>query len=231
MEGVLPVMRKAVIEDASVEMLRVFERVSNESKIEKKAVPPVNKLLYYWTRKTLIVGRAVALACTLENPKDVEILLGFNKDRRAYRSIPSLGDYKGLLGMEPSDISMLDPFAGTGELAFPSAELGLDVTVSDYNPLAHLIERGSLNIPSSFGIGLVQKFEDAANRIIADTERNVGQFYKSHVLAYLWVWCIRCVHCGQRIPLLNQMYLSKKKKIGLKITPTKRQRLCGRDRP
>lgn len=214
-------MRTAAIEGASVEMIRLFERVSSESKIENNAVAPINKLVYYWTRKRLVVGRAVALACTLENPKDVESLLGLHTDKRAYKSVPDLKKYERLLGVSPSNISYLDPFAGTGALAFPSAELGLDVTVSDYNPLAHLIERGSLSIPASSGIGIAQKFEDAANHIIADTERYVGQFYKSHVLAYLWVWCIRCVHCGQRIPLLNQMYLSKKKKIGLKITPTK----------
>ena len=220
MEGVLSLMRNAAIEKASVEMLELFERVSDEAKPEKKAVPPPNKLTYYWTRKPLIVGRAVALACTLQNPKDVEKLLGFNKDHRAYKFTPSLSDYEKLLGHPPSDIACLDPFAGTGNLIFPAAELGLDVTCSDYNPLAHMIERGILSIPASSGADLASKFEDAANHIIDEVEREVGKFYTSHNLAYLWVWCIRCIHCNQRVPLLNQMYISKKKKIGFKITPS-----------
>ena len=151
-------MRKAAIEDASIEMLGVFERVSAEAKREKNAVPPVNKTVYYWTRKPLIVGRAVALACTLENPEEVNGLLGMNKDSRAYRTAPNVGKYRELLGVDPSEIAVLDPFAGTGNLAFPSTELGLDVTCSDYNPLAYLIGRGSLEIPAASDPGLAKEF-------------------------------------------------------------------------
>ena len=211
-------MRKAAIEDASLDMLEVFEKVSAEAKREKKAVPPPNKMIYYWTRKPLIVGRAVALACTLKDPKHVEEFLGLNKDVRAYKKLPT--GYANMLDSAPSDIKVLDTFSGTGNLIFPAAELGLDVTCSDYNPLAHLITRGSLEIPSTSGPDLVGEFENAANAIINEVEREVGQFYQPRSLAYMWAWCIRCVHCGQRVPLLNQMYLSTKNNIGLRFTPT-----------
>ena len=187
-------MRRAAIEDASVEMLEVFERVSAEARREKNAVPPVNKMVYYWTRKPLIVGRAVALACTLRKPQDVEGLLGLSETGRAYKSAPSRARYGELLGMDPSHITMLDPFAGTGNLAFPSAELGLDVTVSDYNPLAYLIERGSLQIPAISDSSLAEEFENAANTIIREVEDEVGRFYAARKLAYIWAWCIRCTH-------------------------------------
>ena len=213
-------MRRAAIEDASVKMLEVFERVSAEARREKAAVPPVNKMLYYWTRKPLIVGRAVALASTLESPENVENLLGFSRDKRAYQVTPNLEKYRELLRRDPSEISLLDPFAGAGNLALPSVELGLDVTCSDYNPLAYLIERGSLEIPVNADPGLAKEFEEVANQIINEAEEEVGKCYEPGKLAYFWAWCIRCVHCNQRIPLLNQMYLSKKKKIGLRFTPT-----------
>ena len=219
MEGVLPPMRKAAIENASIDMLEVFDLVSEESRREKKAIPPINKMLYYWTRKPLIVGRTVALACTLQDPKQVKNLLGIG-NRRAYINRPNSKSYRSMLESDPADITVLDPFAGTGNLAFPSAELGLDVTCSDYNPLAHLIERASLEIPATYDGNLAKEFEDAANKIIEDVEKAVGHFYTSSRLVYLWAWCIRCTHCGQRVPLLNQMYISKKMKIGYKITPT-----------
>lgn len=213
-------MRKAAIETASVDMLKVFESVSDESMREKRAVPPINRMIYYWTRKPLIVGRAVALACTLEKPEEVKELLGLNEKKQAYKQVPDRVRYKEMLGSDPSDISVLDPFAGTGNLAFSSAEMGLDVTCSDYNPLAYLISRGSLEIPSRFDSGLAKEFENAANNIIQEVENEVGQFYTARKLAYIWAWCIRCTHCNQRIPLLNQMYLSKHKKIGLRFIPT-----------
>ena len=218
-------MRKAAIEDASVEMLEVFEAVSAEAKHEKKAIPPVNKMVYYWTRKPLIVGRAVALACTLEKPEDVRKLLGFGGNKRAYKSLPNLDNYRESLEKSPSKITVLDPFAGTGNLAFPSAELGLNVTCFDYNPLAHLIECGSLQIPSVSESSLAKEFEEAARRIISEVKAEVGQFYEPGHLAYLWAWCVRCNHCSQRVPLLNQMYLGRKKervkKIGLRLIPTR----------
>ena len=181
--------------------------------------PPVNKMLYYWTRKPLIVGRAVVLASTLGNPEGVKELLELSEDRRAYKSAPNRDRYRELLGRNPSEISVLDPFAGTGNLAFPSAELGLDVTCSDYNPLAHLIERGSLEIPAASDPGLAKEFERVANLIIGEVEDEIGRFYEPHRLAYIWAWCIRCTHCGQRVPLLNQLYLSRKRRIGLRFTP------------
>ena len=48
------------------------------------------------------------------------------------------------------------------------------------------------------------------------TEKEVGQFYKKNDLTYFWVWCIKCPHCGQRVPLTNQMWIANttKKKIG-----------------
>ena len=213
-------MKKSAIEDASVEMLEVFERVSAEAKHEKNAVPPANKIVYYWTRKPLIVGRAVALACTLEKPEQVEELLGINADTRAYKRVPTTDAYKKMLGVDPLTVKMLDPFAGTGNLALPSTELGLAVTCSDYNPLAHIIEQGVLEIPVTSGPGLADKFRYVANKIRDEVEDEVGCFYKPGYLVYIWAWCIRCTHCRQRVPLLNQMYLSKKRKIGLRFTPT-----------
>ncbi|MBT4327720.1 MAG: DUF1156 domain-containing protein, partial [Candidatus Nitrosopelagicus sp.] len=58
-------MKHAVIEDASVELLELFDKVSIESKIEKQAKISINRMIYWWTRKPLIVGRAMTLASTL----------------------------------------------------------------------------------------------------------------------------------------------------------------------
>ena len=162
----------------------------------------------------------MALACTLEDTKDVEVLLGLDKGGRAYKYAPSQSGYANAMGRDPSSIKILDPFSGTGNLAFPAAELGLDVTCSDYNPLAYLISRGSLEIPAASDHDLAREFESAANAILREVESEVGHLYGSRNLAYMWVWCIRCIHCGQRVPLLNQMYLSKKNNIGLRFTPT-----------
>ncbi len=214
-------MKHVVIEDASVELLELFDEVSNEAKIEKNAVPPINKMIYWWTRKPLIVGRAMALASTLDNIKDVRTLLGLDSNKRAYQYVPDVTIYKRKIGLDPKNIKLLDPFAGAGSLVFPAIQLGMDVTVSDYNPLAHLIERSILEFPAKYGIKLRDDYEKYANELIEKTNNEVGKFFKQDHLIYMWSWCIRCPHCEQRFPLTNHMYIANtpKKKIGVKFIP------------
>ena len=216
------IVKKSVIEDSSIELLELFEKVSEDARKEKNAVPAINKMNYYWTRKPIVVGRAVALASTLDSIDNVKELLGLDRDKRAYTYIPNRELYQKRLGKSPSKIKTLDPFAGAGNLMFPAVELGLDVTCSDYNPLAYLIEKATLEFPNTQN-NFSGEFEKIANQIIDETEKEVGQFYKPKHLAYLWVWCIKCPHCSQRVPLSNQMYIAKteRMKIGIRYTATR----------
>ena len=215
-------MKHAVIEDASVELLELFDKVSEEAKKEKNAVTPLNKTLYYWTRKPLIVGRAVVLASTLDDINEVRELLCLGKTKRAFNYIPDSDIFKKKLGKNPNEIKLLDPFAGSGNLAFPATELGLDVSCADYNPLAHIIQRAVLEIPQKYGPKLKDKFEEISKKVIEQTKKEIGMFFKPQHLAYLWVWCVRCDSCSQRVPLTNQMWIIKSEttKIGYRFSPT-----------
>jgi len=214
---------RVIIEKNSVELLELFDKVSTEAKKEKKAVPPINKMIYYWTRKPLVVGRAIVLASTLKNVKDVEDLLCIGDDHRAYTKTPDRAKYKRRLGQDPSTISILDSFAGAGNLAFPALELGLNVSISDYNPLSYLICKGTLEYTVYANENLPNNFKKAAAQVIKETELKVGHFYSPKHLAYLWLWCITCPYCSQRTPLTNQMYIANTKnlKLGMRFTPTR----------
>ena len=169
-------MKKSLIEEPTIELLELFDQVSEEARIEKLAIPAINKMMYYWTRKPLIVGRAVALASTLDNIEDVRSLLQLNREKRAYTYTPDVGVYKKKLGRDPSEIKVLDPFAGAGNLVLPAVQLGLDVTCSDYNPLAYLIERSVLEFPSRYGTNLTMDIEKYANQVIEETKNEIGKF-------------------------------------------------------
>ena len=215
-------MKKSLIEEPTIELLELFDQVSEEARIEKLAIPAINKMMYYWTRKPLIVGRAVVLASTLDNIEDVRSLLQLNREKRAYTYSPDVGVYKKKLGQDPSEIKVLDPFGGAGNLMFPVAELGLDCTCSDYNPVAYLLEKAVLEYPTKYGTKLAEDFEKYAKQVIEMTEKEVGQFYNKNDMVYLWVWCIKCPHCSQRVPLTNQMWIANttKKKIGIRFHVT-----------
>ena len=119
-------MEKTLIEEPTVDLLELFDEVSEAAKKEKQAKISLNRMMYWWTKKPLIVGRAVALASTLNNIEDVRNLLGLRKDKRAYLQIPDVGVYKKKLGRDPSEIKVLDPFGGGGNLIFEVKRLGLD---------------------------------------------------------------------------------------------------------
>ena len=213
-------MKKTLIESRSVEMLKLFDKVSEDARKEKLASPPITKLLYYWTKKPLVVGRAVALASTLDDIDVMYNLMGFSDDARAYKISPDLERYAKALGStKPSEIKVLDPFAGSGNLMFAAKRLGLDCTCVDYNPVAHMLQRAALEFPSQHGKKLVDLFEQYTSETLNKTKKEIGKFYGDGDLAYFWVWCVQCPHCDQRIPLTNNMWIANtsKKKIGIKF--------------
>ena len=73
---------------------------------------------------------------------------------------------------QSANIKVLDPFAGTGNLMFPAAELGLDVTCSDYNPLAYLIEKASLDIQARNALSWPRILKILQTRLSARPKKN-----------------------------------------------------------
>jgi adenine-specific DNA methylase len=63
-------------------------------------------------------------------------------------------------------------------------------------------------------------------KVIEMTRQELKDLYyydsnRRRVLAYLYVWCIRCPYCNQRIPLMNHSWLANtnRKNIGIRVTP------------
>ncbi|MEM2693393.1 MAG: hypothetical protein QXW56_07915 [Nitrososphaerota archaeon] len=223
-------MEGRLIESKSPELLRFWLEVSREAKKEKHAVPPINKMLYWSTRKPLIVSRAVAAAASLPAKvpvSDVKNLIGLNGDRRAYSITVNAERYRRMVDLNVDVLKVFDPFAGSGNLLFGVLELGLNCRGMDYSPVAYLIMKATLEYPAKFGPKLAEEVETYGKELIERTRTELERFYRRSgrsALHYLWVWCIRCPHCGQRVPLTNQMWLRrgvrKKINVGYRILPT-----------
>jgi len=214
-------MDKRLIENSSIDLLELFGEVSSEARHEKAAgaVPPINKILYWWTRKPLIVGRAVALLSILPYDYDVSRVKGYlnlNREERAYKynintnliSIPK--------------VKVLDPFAGAGNLIFEASKLGFECCTIEYNPVAYLIQKAVLEYPRIYSNKLKEDVKFYGEKVIEMTEKELKDLYDrggKKALAYLYAWCIRCPYCNQRIPLMNHSWLANtnKKKIGIKL--------------
>jgi adenine-specific DNA methylase len=219
-------MERKLIEEKSIQHLKLFAEVSEEARKEKLSIPPINEMVYWWTRKPLIVGRTVTLLSLLPSTvsiENVKPLLGLGKDRRAFHYTPSRQSVENLSHNNFDCIKILDPFAGAGNLIFEAARLGLDCTLIDYNPVAYLIMKATLEYPAKYGGKLAEDVKKYGEEVIKKVEKELGRFYERRgrkALHYLWCWCIRCPYCGQRVPLTNQMWLDKNRKIGYRIIPT-----------
>ena len=213
-------MNTSLIERSTIDVMDLFYRVSKKAKKEKQATIDLNQMMYWWTRKPLVVGRTITLASILDNQTDVEQMAGLESDK-PYEYITDISNLTKKVGTDLGKISVLDPFGGSGNLVLPAVQLGMDVTVSDYNPLAWLIERASLEFPAKYGASLRDDFLDCATKAVEMTQKEVGKYFKKSCLTYLWCWCIRCPYCSQRFPLTNHMYIevTSKRKIGIKVWP------------
>jgi len=108
-------------------------------------------------------------------------------------------------------------------LIFEPARLGLNCTVVEYNPVAYLILKATLEYPAKYGQKLADDVERYGVEVIKRVEKELGGLYRRDgrkALHYLWCWCIRCPYCGQRIPLANNMWLDQRRKIGYRVIPT-----------
>jgi len=150
---------------------------------------------------------------------------------------------------EPTDRPrVLDPFAGGGAIPLEAQRLGCDTYANDLNPVAHVIELGSIYYPQRFAGDVVRSKADdqlpnlaipAEPRLAVEVERwanwvqqrvatEVGSLYPSsaadrEVLGYFWVRQVRCSNpaCRVLIPVVNQTWLANKssRRIAYRIRP------------
>jgi adenine-specific DNA methylase len=221
-------MERTLIEEKTIQHLKLFLEVSEEARREKlgNRKPPISAMLYWWTRKPLIVSRAVTLLSLTPSTislDSVKPFLSLNRDKVTFRFLLNRNEFEKAVKKDFGELKILDPFAGAGNLIFEPARLGLHCTVVEYNPVAYLILKSTLEYPAKHGPKLAEDIERYGGEVIKRVEKELGNFYKRDgrkALHYLWCWCIRCPYCGQRIPLTNNMWLDQRRKIGYRVIPT-----------
>jgi len=211
----------------------------------------ISTLHIWWARRPLATSRATNYAALIPAPKDID---EYNRKRNF---IVELSKWENSLnhqiinqarkeileannGKPPK---VLDPFGGGGAIPLEALRLGCEVYSNDYNPVAVLIQKCTLEFPQKYGkekIKIKQKngmFEEEreVSKLIYDVEkwgkyvleeakREIGKFYTndedgSVPVGYIWVRTIPCQNpgCGAEIPLMRQFWLAKKsnKKVSL----------------
>ncbi len=213
----------------------------------------ISTLHIWWARKPLASSRATNYAALIPaiSPKDNpdewqrkrDFIINFSKWENSLD--------RGTIARAKEDIlkanggkppKVLDPFGGGGAIPLEALRLGCETYSNDYNPVAVLIQKCTLEYPQkygkpgeiereveSFGVRRKEKVK-VENRLLEDVKRwghwvleeakkEIGRFYPveedgSIPVGYYWMRTIPCQNpsCGADIPLTANWWLAKKPK-------------------
>ena len=140
-------------------------------------------------------------------------------------------------------LRVLDPFSGGGAIPLEALRLGCETYAVEYNPVATLILKCTLEYPQKYGKPVKKKVKDGfglsteieanplledvkkwGNWVLEEAKKEIGRFYPvdedgSIPVGYIWARTIPCQNpsCNAEIPLMRQFWLAKKnnKKVAL----------------
>ena len=154
-----------------------------------------------------------------------------------------------LMAYDEHPPKVMDMFAGGGAIPLEAMRLGCEVTAIDYNPVAWLILKCTLEYPQRLAgeTHLIPDLKLSENPdvkegniishvrlwgqwVLENARQELTRYYpvddKKPTVAYLWARTIPCQdpQCGATIPLLKTLWICKKLEKILKDTPENRNR-------
>lgn len=237
-----------------IEVSFPVKEVSEESAREKSIRHGhISTLHIWWARRPLASSRATSYAALIPAPDPADA----EEWERKRQFIIELSKWENSLNPAIIDkarqdilaanggkpVRVLDPFAGGGAIPLEALRLGCETYAGDYNPVAVLIEKCTLEYPQKYGHvskdsekwhddrtnnsenPLLDDVKNWGNWVLEEAKKEIGRFYPeeengSIPVGYIWARTIPCQNpsCQAEIPLMRQFWLAKKenKKVALK---------------
>ena len=232
-----------------IEVSFPIKEISEESVREKNIRRGhISTLHIWWARRPLVASRATAYAALIPAPKDDvewntkrEFIIKLAKWENSLNTIVIEKARRDILEANGNkSIKVLDPFAGGGSITLEALRLGCEVHAGEYNPVAVLILKCTLEYPQKYGKPgeVVREFEEFdkkvkkkvkvenvlledvrywGNWVLGEAKKEIGRFYPEDgdgvtPVGYIWARTIPCQNpsCGAEIPLMRQFWLAKK---------------------
>jgi adenine-specific DNA methylase len=185
--------------------------------------PKVRNLHPWLARRSRSIARALNLAALL--PSDALdkflTLLGFNIDK--LKSLVEKG-YPPLISYVSPDINSLetnfgskvimDPMAGGGSIPLESVILGVKTIACEYNPVAFLLLKATIEFPAKYGVELYLNLKNEAEKLIGYALRKLSPFYEQDVEGYIILRQI--VLDGRPYPLVSTIPLTSESFVSIK---------------
>ena len=211
----------------------------------------ISTLHIWWARRPLASSRATNYAVLIPAPETPE------EWKKTRQFIIELAKWENSLNARiiekaKKDIleanggkppRVLDPFSGGGAIPLEALRLGCETYAVEYNPVATLILKCTLEYPQKYGKSVKKKVKDGfglsseieanplledvkkwGNWVLEEAKKEIGRFYPvdedgSIPVGYIWARTIPCQNpsCNAEIPLMRQFWLAKKnnKKVAL----------------
>jgi putative DNA methylase len=217
------------------------KEISEESAKEKSIRQShISTLHIWWARRPLASSRATNYAALVPVPKNdaethkrKEFIIRLSKWENSNDKTLFEEARKTILrANDGNPPKVLDPFAGGGSIPLEALRLGCETYASDYNPVATLILKCTLEYPQKYGGGrgigshglvsdktknqLLEDVERWGNWVLQEARKDIGRFYLAEKdgalpVGYIWARTISCQNpsCNAEIPLMRQYWLAR----------------------
>jgi adenine-specific DNA methylase len=162
-----------------------------------------------------------------EAKKKAEFIISLSKwENSLNKSLIKIAREDILKANEGKPLRVLDPFSGGGSIPLECLRLGLETHAVDYNPVANLILKCTLEYPQRYRSSLVADVRKWGGWVLEQAKEEIGRFHPtdeddSIPVGYIWARTIPCQNpsCGAEIPLMRQFWLAKKEKKNISLYP------------
>jgi adenine-specific DNA methylase len=176
-------------------------------------VPKIHNIHTWFARRPAGAARALTLASVLpktfdenmfnqissltEAEKSSKVIYMVNPNRKAVED-----KLKKTVGKTPCDLVVLDPMAGGGSIPLEAARLGFRTVAVEYNPVAYLILKATVEFPAKYAdAGLFEETLKASREFIYRAREKLGRYYGEDAENYIFARGVRCPFCGGLIPI------------------------------
>lgn len=221
--------------DAEVEMAfkflskdshKTFEHLySYKPRAINTRAPRIRNLHPWPARRPCGIARVINLASILPkqtNRDKVYKALGFNKVTDIIQEKmppiifyvePSKDNIESIVirysGRTPEEFIVVDPMAGGGSIPLESLRLGFTTIAMDYNPVAYLILKATLEYPAKYGRQLYEDVREESIKLIEYAINELGKYYTPDASNYIIARGYRCPRCNRLNPIIHSDKLGK----------------------
>lgn len=204
----------------------------------------ISTLHIWWARRPLAASRATIFAALIPAPESIEAVNTMTREIAELARWENPIDTgmitrarKRILAYNKDPPKLLDPFAGGGSIPLEALRLGCDAYATDYNPIANLIVKATIDYPFRHKFSKKNKLEQHndfplvsdvkkwSGWILKEAKKDLARFFpdekEGEPVGYLWSRCIPCQNprCGALIPLVKQFWLANTKKKRITLYP------------